>query len=307
MKKEIEYSIVIPVFNSYDSLDELTNRVKKVMGETGKPFEVILIDDGSSDKSWKKMEEINKQDNRFKLIQLFRNFGQHNATLCGLSHCSGKHVVTLDCDLEHYPEDIPKLLEHKQHDIVIAQFPHKQHSLFKKITSRLKDFFIQKLVNAPRGVQITSFRLFKREVAENMAKIATPYPYLPALMFFISKDVKGVTLQHGVRKYGSSSYSLRRMINLFSNLMINNSSYLLNILGKFGMFCATFGLILAIYLVHRKLVGNLVVPGWTSLAVLLLFFTGVMLISQSIIGEYLLRIINNTEGKPGYIERRIIE
>lgn len=307
MEFEITYSIVIPVYNSEEALHVLTDRTRKVMDKIGSPYEVILVDDCSRDKSWEKLKEIHGQDSRFKVIRLFRNFGQHNATLCGLAHSSGRHVLTLDCDLEHNPEDIPSLLEHKEHDIVIAKFLYKHHNLFKRTASRVKDWYIQRLIGSPKGIYISSFRMFHNQVAKNMVKIATPYPYLPALMFFVSKDVVNVPIEHGVRKYGKSTYNLRRMIRLFSHLMINNSSYLLGLIGKSGVVTAGIGLLLAIYYTVRKIFILSVVPGWTTLVVLNLVIGGLVLIGQSVIGEYLIRIINSSEGRPSYIERNILK
>ena len=307
MEFEITYSIVIPVYNAEESLQELTDRIRKVMDEIGSPYEVILVDDCSSDKSWTKLQEIHDKDKRFKAIQLFRNFGQHNGTLCGLAHSSGQYVLTLDCDLEHHPEDIPKLLEYKEHDIVIAKFETKTHNLFKRIASRIKDGYIQKLIGSPKRFYISSFRLFQNQVVKNMVKIATPYPYIPAMMFFVSKDAVNVSIEHGVRKYGKSTYSLRAMIRLFSYLMINNSSYLLRVIGKSGLMVAGIGLLMGFYFIVRKFFIPTVVPGWTTLVVLNLVIGGLILIGQSVTGEYLIRIINSSEERPSYIERNILK
>lgn len=303
MTNEIQCSIVIPIHNSAESLNELIDRIVNVMETVGNTFEVILIDDGSSDNSWNKMKAIRETDNRIKIIQLFRNFGQHNATMCGFAHSKGKHIISIDSDLEHHPEDIPKLLKYREHDIVIAQLIDKTHNFFKKVTSSIKDWFICKLINAPKGIQISSFRMLKRDVVKNMLKISSPYPYIPALMFFVSRDVKGVPINHGVRKYGKSSYSLKKMVSLFSNLMINNSSYLLQLVGKFGFFSALIGFLLSVYFITNKLFIHSVIPGWTSLIVLSLIFSGLILITLGIIGEYLKRIISNVDNRPSYIER----
>jgi len=307
MNNKPRYSIVIPVYNAAGSLKELADRIRNVMTSLGEGFEVIMVDDGSTDNSIEIMIDIHNQDRRFKVVQLFRNFGQHNATICGLAHSEGDHIITIDSDLEHHPEDIPKLLEYEDHDIVIAQLIEKQHNLFKKVTSRMKDWFIHKLVGAPKGIQISSFRMFKKDVAKNMVRITTPYPYVPALMFFVSRDVIGVPIKHGKRKYGQSTYTLKRMIRLFSNLMINNSSYLLQVMGQAGILSSIAGFFLALYFIARKILVNTVVPGWTSLIVINLILGGMILATLGIIGEYLIRIINSTENRPSYIVRRCIK
>jgi glycosyltransferase involved in cell wall biosynthesis len=306
-RDNIAYSIVIPIHNSSGTLDELCVRLKGVMDAMGEPYEVIMVDDGSTDDSWTRMERIHSKDRRFKSIQLTRNFGQHNATVCGLAHSSGNLVLTIDSDLEHHPEDIPKFIEHRDHDIVIAQLQRKKHNAFKRVTSRMKDWFIYKLIGAPKGIQITSFRMFRKNIADNMVRIATPYPFIPALMFFVSKDVKGVPIEHHRRMHGKSTYTLRMMLRLFSNLMINNSSYLLQLVGQFGIMCSLVGFSLAIYFIVKKMFTLAPVPGWTSTIVMVLIFNGIILATLGIIGEYLIRIVNSSEKRPSYIERNVLK
>lgn len=300
------YSIVVPVYNTAQSVVELVERVNRVFSDSIKEeFEIILVDDCSPRKeTWPSLVALADKYEFVRVIQLMRNFGQQSATMCGFEYSRGKFIITMDDDLQHRPEDIPLLVENKEHDIVVAQMMNKKHSVFKKITSRIKGWFDRILIGKPRNVQLSSFRLINRSVIAGMLKIRTSNPFIPALMFYVSKDVIGVNVEHDVRKEGSSNYTFRRMVRLFSNLIINNSSFLLRALGLFGIVISSLSFAFGIFFMIRKAVADIAPLGWTSVMVAVLFFGGILLFAIGIIGEYLIRIISGTEQKPTYVVRQ---
>lgn len=301
----MEYSVVIPVYNTVRPLEELVSRIETVLGAHSSNFEIILVEDGSPNPdTWSMVESIALDHSRVTAIQLSRNFGQQSATLCGMAEAVGDFVITMDDDLQHSPEDISSLIACKRHDIVIGQFSEKKHSLFKRFTSNLKRHFDTLLIGKPAHIRLSPFRMLNRATVDGMLKIKTPNPFIPALMFHVSKDVVGVPLAHHARAEGKSNYTFRKMLGVFNNLIIGNSSVLLKGIGYLGMTIALISLIYAVVIAIRQWVNPSLIPGWTSVIVSILFVGGMLLFSVGIIGEYLIRIIAAVEARPSYVVRR---
>ncbi|HVG11276.1 MAG TPA: glycosyltransferase family 2 protein [Thermoanaerobaculia bacterium] len=298
-------SIVIPVYDS-PVLEELADSIEAVFRTRPEDdYEIVFVDDRSPDpRIWPTLMRLAGERERVKAVQLTRNFGQQAATLCGLREANGDVVVTLDDDLQHDPRDIPKLLAHADRDIVIGQFERKRHSLTRRTSSRIKGFFDRILIGKPRGIQLSSFRLLGRTVVDGILSIRTPHPFLPALMFHVSKDVVGVPVSHGARREGRSGYTFRKLFRVFSNLLFNNSSFLLRLVGVVGISFAGLSFLLAGVVIYRKIVHSVNVQGWTSLFATLLLIGGLLLVSLGVVGEYLLRIIESSENRPTYLVRR---
>jgi len=304
----VNVSIVIPVYRS-TVLEELATRIHAVLsGLPETDYEVIFVDDASPDPQvWAVLEEISRRSGRVRAIQLTRNFGQQPATLCGLAEARGDFVITMDDDLQHAPEDIPKLLSLTAWDIVIGQLDRKHHNLFRRLTSRVKGYFDRIILGKPKGIQMSAFRMLSRTVVDGVLSIRTPHPFLPALMFHVSQNVTGVRISHSSRREGRSGYTFWKLIRLFSNLLINNSSLVLRLVGNLGVLFAGISFLMAGVVVYRKLAHGVSVRGWASLLATELLLGGLLLFSVGIIGEYLIRIIESSEGKPTYFIRRRTE
>lgn len=303
--KQVDYSIVIPVYNSHSSITMLVNRIAAVFDKTSLSFEVILVDDGSQNQEvWKNILILSAKFKWVIGIRFTRNFGQQSATICGIRYSQGQFVITMDDDLQHLPEEIPKLIEAQSHDVVIAQFGLKNHRLSKRILSRVKGYFDELILGKPRELHLTSFRLIRRPIVEAMKPLFdTPYPFLPAMFFYVTKDVVGVRVTHASRFDGKTGYTISKMVSMFSNLVINNSSLLLKVIGNVGLTISTLAFCASIYLVARKIIVGVSVVGWTSVIVSILFIGGLLLVSVGIIGEYLIRIIRGVDRHPNYIVR----
>jgi glycosyltransferase involved in cell wall biosynthesis len=306
MKHDTIYSIVVPVFNTSKSLAVLSESLGTVFGDTVRAgYELIFVDDGSSNpETWPALEQIARTNRHARVIQLTRNFGQNAAVLCGLGESKGDYIITMDDDLQHAPEDIPLLLAEKDHDVVFAQFPAKKHHVIRRVLSAIKGLFDRIIIGTPGHVSMTSFRLMKRVVVEGLITIKTPHPYLSALIFHVTDDVVGVRVTHHERSDGRSGYNVIKMIRLFSNLLINNSSFLLRGVGLVGILMSAASFCIAVYLVFKRLTQDRVVEGWTSLMVAILFIGGMVLFSMGVMGEYLVRIISGVESMPTYIVRK---
>lgn len=304
---KLKYSIVVPVYKSAVSLFELEERLDAVFSKIpGADYELIFVNDSPSfKKTADTLETIAHRNPRVMVIELMKNFGQQPATLCGVEHASGDYIITMDDDLQHFPEDIPILLSMSDHDVVIANFKAKKHSLFKRFGSEVKGYFDHIILGKPKSIKLSPFRLIKASIAKLMFKRKTPYPFIPALLFDITDDIVNVDINHHSRRDGSSHYTLVKMIGVFSNLLINNSSFLLRMMGYLGLVISTVAIILASILVVKKLFFAQIIAGWTSLTVITLFFGGLILLTLGVIGEYLIRIIATTEDRPVYYIRTI--
>lgn len=305
----ITYSVVIPVYNSTKSLVELVERLDNVFRNiVHDTYEVILVDDASPNpETWPTMKCLADKYDHVKIAQLMRNFGKPGAVMCGFEQAQGDYIFTLDDDLQHFPEDIPKFIARKEHDVVIGAFARKQHSWFKQLTSRIKGWFVYKLLGKPAHMQMGPFKLYKSAIVKSMLRIKTPYPFITALISYTTRDTAIVDVEHGKRKFGHSNYSTTKRLQTFSNLLINNSVYLLRVVAIIGISVSVISLVLGIFFIIKNLIFDISIPGWTSLIVVTLITNGIILFSVGVIGEYLLRIITGIESRPAYIVRKLYQ
>jgi dolichol-phosphate mannosyltransferase/undecaprenyl-phosphate 4-deoxy-4-formamido-L-arabinose transferase len=297
-------SIVIPVYNSVVTA-EIVERLDAVFAARGERHEIVFVDDFSPDaRVWPELVRLAERHRHVRSIQLTRNFGQHAATLCGLREARGDLVVTMDDDLEHSPEDLPKLLALSGHDVVLAQLRHRRHSLVNRIGSRIKGRFDALILGKPRHIRFSSYRLLSRIVVDGMLSIRTARPFIPALILHVTQDLAGVDIIHQPRRSGRSSYTFWKRWRLFNDLLIHNSSLVLRLVGQVGALMALVSFAVAGWVVYRKIVFSRAMQGWTSLIAAELLIGGLLLVAVGVIGEYLIRIIESTDERPTYLVRR---
>lgn len=297
----LEYSVVIPVYNSVQSLENMADRINAIFSEINASFEIVFVDDNSPNpETWPKLIELSRRP-YVKAYRFSRNFGQQPGTICGLRKSKGEWVITMDDDGQHAPEEIPKLLALKDHDVVIGELKEKKHSLGKRVVSRIKGRFDRIILDKPKALKLSAFRLIRRDTVDSMLHLmGTPYPFIPAMMFYVTKDVVGTPVEHFDRSEGTTGYTFRSMIRLFQNLLINNSSLLLRYIGNMGVSIALLSFLVGGYFIYKKLFFDIKTAGWTSVIVSVLFIGGLVLFSLGVIGEYLIRIINTVERRPIY-------
>jgi len=296
-------SVVIPVYNSA-VLADLAARIDRVFAARTEEHEIIFVDDASPNPEvWRTLERLPERHPSVRAIQLTRNFGQHAATLCGLREARGEFVITMDDDLEHSPEDIPKFLELRDRDVVIAQFRQKQHGWTTRLTSRVKGLFDQVILGKPKDVQLTSYRMLGRVVVDGMLAFTTAHPFIPALLLHVTRQLTGLPLDHQRRERGRSNYTFRKRVRLFTDLLIHNSSMVLRLVGQVGVLLALVAFVMAGYIIYRKLAHQIGVMGWASLITAQLLIGGLLLFAVGIVGEYLVRIIESSEARPTYFVR----
>jgi glycosyltransferase involved in cell wall biosynthesis len=305
MEQILSVSIVVPVYESSHSLVELTQRVHAVFARyPSETFEILLVDDGSrSPATGETLRTLRAEYPAITVIRLMRNFGRIAAVLCGLKHARGRNVIIMDDDLQHRPEDIPALLEHRDHDIVVAQFPVRNHDTLTVLGSWVKSHFDRIILGLP--CRISAFVSLRRDVVDAMLQMTSPRPFLPALMASVTSDFHPIVLSHDASKHGRSRYSFMRRFVQFTNLLIGNSNLVLHAFGIIGGVVAAAGFLSMFVIIVLKFSGRITEAGWASLVVINLLFGGLILVALGIIGEYLLRILEGGMQKPTYVVRGI--
>lgn len=214
-------SVVIPVYNSEQSLEELYLRLTKVLKTLTCDYEIVMVNDCSRDNSYETMKNLRERDRRVKIISLASNYGQQKATLCGLNYSSGDFVVTLDDDLQNPPEEIHALLKKIQegYDMVFAVPDHKKHSFYRNMGSILVNICLSLIYHKPLKKRVSSYRIIRREIVKKIV-VNPDFIYLTALILNKTLNITSITVRHDRRKYGQSNYNLRKSINLVFNLLV---------------------------------------------------------------------------------------
>ena len=299
-------SIVIPVYGSERVLPELVvqlTRVIDTLAGINKSYEIIFVCDRSPDKSWKVIQSLAATYPQVQGILLRTNAGQHNALMAGFTRAKGELVVTMDDDLQHSPNDIPRLLnELKQgHDVVFARFKNRNHALWKIWGSRLNDVVAGYLMKKPKGLYLSPFRAMKSSIRDEIVNYKGPYVYVDGLILSVTRDIGTVEVEHYERHAGDSGYSFRKSISLWLKMATNFSVVPLRITSLCGMIFAGFGFFLAILLIIQKFTINIMPVGWTSLIVTVLIIGGAQLLAIGVLGEYLGKVLLTLNGKPQYV------
>lgn len=303
------YSIVVPVYNSEHMLHELYRRIANVFENTiCEPYELILVDDGSKDNSFKVMEELHKEHPHVKIIQMARNFGQHPALLCGFSHVSGDFVITMDDDLQHQPEELPKMIkvmnERDDVDVIIASYEGRKHNPIRRLGTKVSVWATSKMLGKDPNLQITSYRLIRRFLVDAIVQTSTHLPQIGNLLVQSSNRIINVPVQHAERAYGKSGYSFKRLVKDLIYDITAHTAFPLIVVRNLGMFSFVVSALMAVFYLIRYFVSGTTVEGWTSIMLVLLAFFGITLLSIGIIGMYLMNILNEAKKMPHYVIRK---
>ena len=285
-------SVVIPVYCSEQSLRNLIERLIKVLGSTGRSYELILVDDCSTDNSWGVLRSLKKKyPEQLKIVRLLVNCGQHNAILCGFSMVTGEVVVTMDDDLQNPPEEIPILIEavDEGFDLVIGAYDSKKHTLMRNYGGGLIDTLQRRIFDLPSDFQLTSFRAAKRVVIDNVNQMSGAFPYVTSMLLANASKYKNVHVRHDKRRHGLSNYTFNRSFRLATNLILNYSSYPVYGIAVLCLFAFLFSVGLGTWILLKALLYGISVPGWASTVVILTFFNGLILLSLLIFGLYISR------------------
>lgn len=301
----LEYSVVVPVYNSAKMLPELHRRLTGALQGLNKPYEIIFVDDCGRDNAWQVLRSIVADDPRVTAIQLMRNSGQSNATLCGLAYARGSTIITMDDDLQHPPEEIPTLLSalRRDVDVVMGVPKEKKHHWLRRLGSAVMHELNCYLLGKDRHLRFTSFRVMRRPVVDGLLTLRTLSPALGPMINSVTHRILNTTVAHAPRQQGRSGYTLRRLLSQIMGNLVGYSMLPLRLLGVIGAAGIAFSVVFALVLVIRYMTGGITVPGWTTIALLLVLISGFNFFAFAILGEYVLRILQRVNATPQYLVR----
>ena len=303
------YSVIIPVYNSEQVVATTVREVLKVMEQWRLAVEIVLINDGSPDKSWSVIRELAQQHDQIVAINLQRNFGQHSAVLCGMAHATGDYQITMDDDLQNPPKELIKLIDHitsTGDDLVFARFTAKRHAGYRRMGTKVINYINRKVFDKPKGLVLSNFRIFDKEVAKSAVRYKTYYPYIPGLLLMHAGRVSNVPTEHHARTIGGSNYSAAKIIQLVGRLLFNYSAYPLQLLTYVGFTVALFSFVFALFTIVKAYAIGSSVPGWTSLVVLLSLFNGITIGMLGMLGTYITRVLRELSTNSPYQVREIV-
>lgn len=307
MSGKIEFSIIIPVYNEEENLQELYRRLTHVMEKLGS-YEVIFIDDGSSDKSWSMIKDLHKMDNRIKGISFSRNFGHHIAISAGLDYSNGESVIIMDADLQDSPEEIPVLYEkYKEgYDLVYGIRKQRHDPIWKKASSAIFWWILRRLSGVPIPSGQTMLRIMNRRLVNVLKEMRERSRFLHGMMAWAGFNVAFITVEHHSRARGKSKYSLPKLLRLAFNAVASFSIKPLQVATYLGFLSASLSFIIGIYFLYKKIFYGIPVLGYASIIVSIFFVGGVQLLVLGIIGEYLGRVYQEVQKRPLYIIKESI-
>jgi len=293
-------SVVIPVFRSVESLEELVRRLIISLEIITSNFEVILVDDGSPDNSWDIISRISKGDGRFKGLRLSRNFGQHPAITAGLKYSSGEYVVVMDCDLQDRPEEIPRLYQMSQqgYEQVVATRGTRQDSFCKRNSSRIYVGILSYLSGYRINPAVSNFGIYRRCVIDVITSLKEQGRTFGLLALWAGFRRTELEVKHAERPYGESSYSYQALLKLGLLGILSHTDKPLKLSIKFGAYLTATSLAGGCWIALRQIIWGHTPIGWTSVMVAIIFLTGIILSSIGIVGLYVAQSFEEVKERP---------
>ncbi|TYO99024.1 undecaprenyl-phosphate 4-deoxy-4-formamido-L-arabinose transferase [Geothermobacter ehrlichii] len=298
----LKYSVVIPVYNSERIVGETIDRTVDFFEREKLDYEIILVNDGSSDNSFEILKEKARLNKNIIAVDLLKNYGQHTANFCGFKKSTGDYLITMDDDLQNPPEEIAKLINAVKdgYDVVFGVFREKKHAGYRKIGTRIISFVNRKIFGKPKDLILSNFRIIRRDVVDRICQYKTGYPYIPGLVLMFSSKQGNVLVEHHERKVGKSGYTLFKIAELVMRILFNYSSYPLRLVAFCGIGVSLASFLLGGFYLLKAFFHKAAVPGWTTVVVLLSFFNGIALLVLGMLGEYLIRLVNQTSSSSPY-------
>lgn len=300
------WSIVIPVYNSEATIERLCTQLLSNIAAPG-DLQIVLVDDGSVDGSADCLRRLHAaHPDRITAVFLARNFGEHNAVMAGLRFVTGDYCVIMDDDFQNPIAEVSRMFEEvaSGFDVVYARYDQKQHSLWRNLGSRLHNAMATHALGKPPGLYLSSFKSLSRFLIREIIKYQGPDPYLDAIILRCTRNIGVLTVAHGSREHGASGYTLQKLFSLWGNMIVAFSVYPLRIIGLYGLVTAVAGTIYSSYTVVQWIDPDLADPDrFQRLNASIWFFRGSILVTISILGEYVGRIYRTLSGTPQSVVR----
>ncbi|MFC4793336.1 glycosyltransferase family 2 protein [Hymenobacter endophyticus] len=295
-------SVVSPVYQADQLLDELLGRLAKALAPLTTAYEIILVDDGSPDESWDLIQRYAAHDSRIRGIRLSRNFGQHHAITAGLDAAQGEWIVVMDCDLQDRPEEIPALYQHAQmgHDVVLASRTTRQDSWFKRTLSCGFYTVLSYLTDTCQDPTVANFGIYHHRVIEAILQLHESIRYFPTMVRWVGFRQITLSVQHAAEGR-PSTYSLTRRLRLATDIMLASSDKPLRLMACLGLLLSGSAFLLGVITLIRFALGQITVPGYISLFIAISFFSGLIILVLGVVGLYVGKIFESVRHRPLYV------
>jgi polyisoprenyl-phosphate glycosyltransferase len=296
-------SIVSPVYRADVLLEELVERVSKVLKDMQQDYEIILVEDHSPDQSWMLIEQLKQKYSFVRGIKLSRNFGQHYAITAGLKAARGEWVVVMDCDLQDVPEEIPALYEKaiQGWHIVQARRHNRQDTFSKRLFSKTFYGVLSWLTGHRHDPAIANFGIYHHKVIDAIKSMGESIRYFPTMVRWVGFKCTTLDVAHSQRKEGKSSYNFHRLMHLAMDIILAYSDKPLRMTVKLGVFISLSAFLFAIAALVQALMGDYTVPGYASLIVSIWFLSGLIILILGIVGLYVGKTFQEVKRRPAYI------
>lgn len=302
-------SVVIPCYYSEKMIRKVVTMTREELVSNGYPYEFILVNDGSRDGTFAEISKLAEEDSQVVGIDCSKNLGQHSATMAGLHQVHGELVMLMDDDMQTHPSQCMKLIraiEETDDDVVFGQWPRQKTSWWRLAGSKFTTWSMHVMTKRPKEVEACNFLVMKRAISDELMRYTGPYIYIQGLLFRATTRMSNVAIKHFEREEGTSGYTLKALIRLWSTIL-NFSMMPLRAASIVGSALGIIGLISGIVVVASKLVYPDFALGWPSLMAAVLFCSGIILLSLGIIGEYLGRVFMTLNNSPQYVIRTLLD
>lgn len=305
----MKLSIVSPVYRAEKLIPILVSRIENAVLKITDDYEIILVEDGGPDDSWKVIEKIVKENPYVKGVKLSRNFGQHPAIMAGLSCAIGDWIVVMDCDLQDQPEEIGKLYQKalEGFDIVLAKRKNRKDSFFKKMTSLIFSKMYGYFTDTHYDNEVANFGIYNKKVIYEVIKVNDYIKSFPLFINWVGFNCTSIVVEHAERSVGKSSYSFSKLISLAFNTIISFSNKPLKIFVKFGIVISFFSFLVGIYNLYLAITNQIEVLGYSSIIISIWFLSGIIITTIGVVGIYIGKIFDQTKGRHSFIISKIIK
>jgi len=297
----MKLSVIIPVYNSEKTIRPLIEKLQATLSEIS--FEIVMVNDGSRDRSEQVCRELSDTYANVRFISLRRNYGEFNAVMCGLNWAYGNYCVMIDDDFQNPPEEILKLVETAEsgdYDVVYTYYAKKQHSVGRNMGSKFVNWLTSYLLNKPKDLYLSSFKLIRQEVVQEIIKYHGPYPYIDGLIFRMTRNIGTVQVAHQKREEGASNYTFHKLISLFLNILFCYSSLPIRFFVPIGVGLFSLGFLLLLFLTIQWIIGP-DPKGWQVVTATIIFIGGIQCMLLSVLGEYIGKSFMAQSGQPQYV------
>ncbi len=313
---EVDVSVVVPVYNEEESIPEMYRQLTDVLSKLGRSYEILVIDDGSRDRSFELLKALHEQDPHLRVIRFRRNFGQTAAFAAGFEHARGSVIVTIDADLQNDPQDIPRLLEKidEGYDIVSGWRIKRKDPFFSR---KLPSMIANRLISEATSVRLhdygCSLKAYRSEVAKNVQLYGEMHRFIPAVASWMGTRTAEIPVNHRPRQFGKSKYGISRTVRVFLDMLtvrflLSYATRPLHVFGSIGLVTAGLGFLIGLYLAVLKVfLGQSIGSRPLLMLAVLLIVIGVQMVTMGLLGEMVTRVYHEAQGKRIYVIREMLD